>query len=159
MKNIIKVFVALFLVSAASELSAQSNIAAPLGMYIFPTNGQDQETQDKDEYDCYKWAVQQSGVDPINPPEVQADPNAGDGAIVGTAARGAAAGAAIGAISGDTGKGAAIGAVAGAFGGARRRGAAQAGAEQQAQQQEAAMIDSFKKAFAVCLEGKGYSVK
>lgn len=161
MKNSIAIYFlfTLIAIGAADQIIAQSGIAAPLGMYVFPANNQDQETQDKDEYDCYKWAVQQSGVDPINPPEVQADPNAGDGAIVGTAARGAAAGAAIGAISGDAGKGAAIGAVAGAFGGARRRGAAQAGAEQQAQQQEAAMIDSFKKAFAACLEGKGYSVK
>ncbi len=161
MKNSIAIYFlfTLFAIGAVDQIIAQSGIAAPLGMYVFPANNQDQETQDKDEYDCYKWAVQQSGVDPINPPEVQADPNAGDGAIVGTAARGAAAGAAIGAISGDAGKGAAIGAVAGAFGGARRRGAAQAGAEQQAQQQEAAMIDSFKKAFAACLEGKGYTVK
>lgn len=161
MKDRIKVYVvlALFLVSAVDQIIAQTSIAAPLGMYVFPANGQDQDTQDKDEYACYKWAVEQSGIDPINPPDVQADPNAGDGAVVGTAARGAAAGAAIGAISGDAGKGAAIGAVAGAFGGARRRGAAKAGAEQQAQQQEAAMIDSFKKAFAACLEGKGYTVK
>ena len=95
----------------------------------------------------------------MNPPEVQADPNAGEGAIIGTSARGAAAGAAVGAITGSAGKGAAIGATLGAFGGARRRGAAQAGAEQQAQQQQAAMINSFKKAFAACLEGKGYTVK
>ncbi len=161
MKDIIKVYVvmALFLASAADQAIAQSGIAAPLGMYVFPAQGQDQETQDKDEYDCYKWGVEQSGIDPINPPDVQADPNAGDGAVIGTAARGAAAGAAIGAISGSAGKGAAIGAVAGGFGGARRRGAAKQGAEQQAQQQEAAMINSFKKAFAACLEGKGYTVK
>ena len=142
-----------------NQVMAQSGIAGPLGMYVFPANDQNQETQDKDEYDCYKWAVQQSGIDPMNPPDVQANPNAGDGAIVGTSARGAAAGAAIGAISGDAGKGAAIGAVAGAFGGARRRGAAKAGAEQQAAQQEAAMMNSFKKAFSACLEGKGYTVK
>lgn len=161
MRNSTKIYflLILFVSCVADNLMAQTSIAAPLGMYVFPAKDQDQETQDKDEYDCYKWAVEQSGIDPINPPDVQADPNAGDGAVVGTAARGAAAGAAIGAISGDAGKGAAIGAVAGAFGGARRRGAAQQGAEQQAQQQEAAMIDSFKKAFAACLEGKGYTVK
>jgi hypothetical protein len=141
------------------EAFAQSNIAGPLNMYVFPAQGQDQATQEQDEYACYKWAVEQSGIDPMNPPEVQADPNAGDGAIIGTSARGAAAGAAVGAISGSAGKGAAIGATLGAFGGARRRGAAQAGAQQQAQQQQAAMIESFKKAFAACLEGKGYTVK
>jgi hypothetical protein len=142
-----------------NQALAQSGIAGPLGMYVFPAQGQDQATQDADEYACYKWAVEQSGIDPINPPEVQADPNAGSGAVIGTAARGAAAGAAIGAITGSAGKGAAIGATAGAFGGARRRGYAKAGAEQQAAQQEAAMINSFKKAFAACLEGKGYTVK
>lgn len=147
------------LITVSVESVAQSSIAGPLNMYVFPAKGQDKETQDKDEYDCYKWAVEQSGIDPMNPPEVQADPNAGTGAVVGTAARGAAAGAAVGAISGDAGKGAAIGATLGAFGGARRRRGAQVGAEQQAQQQEAAMMDSFKKAFAVCLEGKGYTVK
>ncbi len=141
------------------EISAQSGIAGPLNMYVFPAKGQDQDTQDKDEYDCYKWAVEQSGIDPINPPDVQADPNAGTGAVIGTSARGAAAGAAVGAITGSAGKGAAIGATLGAFGGARRRRAAEVGAEQQAAQQEAAMIDSFKKAFAACLEGKGYTVK
>ena len=142
-----------------NQINAQSGIAGPLGMYVFPANGQDQETQDKDEYDCYKWAVQQSGIDPINPPDVQADPNAGTGAVIGSSARGAAAGAAVGAITGSAGKGAAIGATLGAFGGVGRRRAAQAGAEQQAAQQEAAMIESFKKAFSACLEGKGYTVK
>ena len=141
------------------DLSAQSNIAGPLNMYVFPAQGQDKETQDQDEYACYKWAVEQSGIDPINPPDVQADPNAGTGAVLGTSARGAAAGAAVGAITGSAGQGAAIGATLGAFGGMRRRRAAEAGAEQQAAQQEAAMMNSFKKAFAACLEGKGYTVK
>lgn len=159
MKNVKYILFALALSTGANHMFAQSNIAGSLNMYVFPANGQDQETQDKDEYDCYKWAVEQSGIDPINPPEVQADPNAGSGAVVGTAARGAAAGAAVGAISGSAGKGAAIGATLGAFGGVRRRAAAEAGAEQQATQQEAAMIDSFKKAFTACLEGKGYTVK
>jgi hypothetical protein len=147
------------LLCSIDPVTAQTNIAGPLGMYVFPANGQDQETQDKDEYACYKWAVEQSGIDPMNPPDVQADPNAGTGAVVGSSARGAAAGAAVGAITGSAGKGAAIGATLGAFGGVGRRRAAQEGAQQQAAQQEAAMINSFKKAFSVCLEGKGYTVK
>lgn len=159
MKNVKYFLFALVLSTGTNHMFAQSNIAGSLNMYVFPANNQDQETQDKDEYDCYKWAVEQSGIDPINPPEVQADPNAGSGAVVGTAARGAAAGAAVGAITGSAGKGAAIGATLGAFGGVRRRAAAEAGAEQQATQQEAAMINSFKKAFTACLEGKGYTVK
>ena len=157
-KNILLAMVVIIALSANVAV-AQSNIAGPLGMYVFPANDQDKETQDADEYACYKWAVEQSGIDPMNPPDVQADPNAGTGAVVGSSARGAAAGAAVGAISGDAGKGAAIGATLGAFGGLGRRRAAKAGAEQQAAQQEAAMMNSFKKAFSVCLEGKGYTVK
>jgi len=159
MKNSKYFLFTLVLSVGANYTFSQSNISGSLNMYVFPAKGQDKETQDKDEMDCYKWAVEQSGIDPINPPEVQADPDAGSGAVVGTAARGAAAGAAVGAITGNAGQGAAIGATLGAFGGVRRRSAAEAGAEQQADQQQAAMIDSFKKAFSACLEGKGYSVK
>jgi len=140
------------------------SIAKSLGIYIFPANDQDPKTQDADEYACYQWAVEQSGVDPINPPEVeaQATPKGADGSAVQGAAKGALVGAAIGAISGDAGKGAAIGATTGGVGGLAGRRRRQAGQAQQAQnqasQQEAALMDSFKKAFSVCMEGKGYTV-
>ena len=145
--------------------NAQSDIAGPLDMYVFPAEGQDKEKQEFDEYQCYKWAKEQSGIDPINPPEVQAQEvdKGPDGSAVRGAAGGAAAGAAVGAIAGDTGKGAAIGATLGALRGARRKAYNNAAKEQQAQQQaaqtEQAMLNSFKKAFAACLEGKGYTVK
>ena len=159
MKNLKYILISIALTTGTDCMFAQSNIAGSLNMYVFPAKGQDKDTQDKDEQYCYKWAVEQSGIDPVNPPEVEADPNAGTGAVVGTAARGAAAGAAVGAITGSAGQGAAIGATLGAFGGVRRRRAAEAGAEMQAEEQEAAMINSFKKAFTACLEGKGYTVK
>ncbi len=76
---------------------------------------------------------------------------------------GAAGGAAIGAIAGDTGKGAAIGAV---VGGVRGRRAKKAGDYNQQQSNNAAaaakekeLSDDYNKAFAVCMEGKGYTVK
>ena len=155
---------AMTVVVAEAQSNTQS-IVAPLDMYIFPANGQDSETQEFEEFQCYKWAKEQSGVDPINPPEVevQATQGGGGGSVVGGAAGGAAAGAAIGAIAGDAGKGAAIGATAGAFRGlgrAARRGATQQQqAQAQAAKQEQALINSFKKAFAACMEGKGYTVK
>ena len=64
-----------------------------------------------------KWAVEQSGIDPLNLPKVEAAPvqSGPTGGAVKGAAKGAAAGAAIGAIAGDAGKGAAIGATAGAW--------------------------------------------
>jgi hypothetical protein len=133
-------------------------------LYVFPAKGQSQNQQKKDEYECYKWAMEQSGIDPLNLPKVEVPVQSGPtGGAVKGAAKGAAAGAAIGAIAGDAGKGAAIGATAGAMGGRRAGKQAQAQANQQAQgnaaAQEQAAKDSFKKAFSVCLEGKGYTIK
>lgn len=142
-----------------------TSLAESLGVYVFPAKNQDRKTQDEDEAFCYKWAVEHSGVDPLNPPKVeaaQADRSL-DGSAIGGAARGAAAGVAIGAIAGDAGKGAAIGAVAGGLAGRRARivgdAREQQANDQAAADQEAAMMDSFKNAFVVCLEGKGYTVK
>src|SRR4051794_12619416 len=96
---------------------AYNQISSGLKLYVFPAKGQNQQQQKVDEFECYKWAIQQSGIDPLNLPKVQAAPaqTGPTGAAVGGAAKGAAAGGAIGAIAGDGGKGAAIGAVAGGF--------------------------------------------
>ena len=40
--------------------------------YVYPANGQSPEQQQNDEAACYSWAVQQTGVDPANPPTQQA---------------------------------------------------------------------------------------
>jgi len=134
-------------------------------LYVFPSKGQSQAQQKKDEYECYNWAISQTGLDPLNLPKVEAPPpqtGPTGGAVVG-AAKGAAAGAAIGAITGDAGEGAAVGAVVGGIAGRRQSKQAQEQANQQAQASTAAkeqeMKDSFKKAFSVCIEGKGYTVK
>jgi hypothetical protein len=142
-----------------------NQISSGLKLYVYPAKGQTKSQQKKDEFDCYMWAVEQSGIDPLNLPKIEAPPPQSGptgGAVVG-AAKGAAAGAAIGAIAGDAGKGAAIGATAGALKGR------QAGKQGQAQQNQAAqadvaakekeMKDSFSKAFSVCIEGKGYTIK
>lgn len=142
-----------------------NQISAGLGLYAFPSKGQGQGQQKADEFECYKWAMQQSGIDPLNLPKVQAAPveKGPDGSAVRGAARGAAAGAAIGAISGDAGEGAAIGAAAGGMAGARQKRKSNAQKEQQSQANaastEQAMKDSFKKGFSACMEGKGYSIK
>jgi hypothetical protein len=142
-----------------------NQISKQAQLYVFPSKNQTQQQQKQDEFECYKWAVEQSGIDPLNLPKVQApEPETGPtGGLVVGAAKGAAAGAAIGAIAGDAGKGAAIGAVAGGLGGRRQGKMAQQQSNQQAQQQadaqNKAMIESFRKAFSVCIEGKGYTVK
>ena len=157
-----------FFISLTFGLSGQTTgdaINKKVGLYVFPANNQTAEQQEKDESDCYTWAVQQSGYDPINPTQVQAQQvdQGPDGAAVRGAAGGAAMGAAIGAMCGDAGKGAAWGAAAGAVAG-RRRGNMAKAEQQQANNEKAAqtkqnLVDGFKKAYTACLEGKGYTVK
>ncbi len=68
-----------------AQATPTSTIAKGLGLYVFPTNNQDQATQDADEMACYKWAKEQTGVDPINPPEIKAEEV--DRSVDGTAVR------------------------------------------------------------------------
>lgn len=148
-----------------SSKMTYNQISNSLKLYVFPAKGQKQQKQKADEYECYQWAMEQSGIDPLNPPKVQAAPaqTGPTGGAVRGAARGAAAGVAIGAIAGDAGKGAAIGAVAGAFQGRRAGKQAQAQNNQQSQanaaSQERQIRESFIKGFSACLEGKGYTIK
>ena len=140
-------------------------LAAEAGaqQFVYPANGQSAEQQKNDEAACYSWAVQQTGVDPANPPPPQAAPKpatTASGTTPGAGLRGAAKGAVISsAVDGDVGTGAAIGAVAQRSKSRRQN----AKAEQQAQQQQQAYTQqqqaSFGKARAACLEGRGYTVK
>lgn len=142
-----------------------NQISQSLKLFVYPTKGQSQDKQKADEFECYKWATEQSGVDPMNITKTQAAPKqeGPTGAGVTGAAKGAIVGTAIGAVSGDAGKGAAYGAIAGGVAGRRAGKQAQKQQNQQAQTTAAATdqakIDSFKKAFSVCIEGKGYTIK
>jgi len=129
--------------------------------YVYPAKGQSADQMEKDKYQCYGWGKQQSGYDPMNPP-IASTGQANTGPIVGGAARGAAGGAVIGAIAGNAGKGAAIGAVTGTAARGMRNRQAVGQQQQQTQQQSAAiaqMRSDYDRAYAVCLEGRGYSVK
>ena len=138
-------------------------------LFIYPTKGQSKEQMEKDKYECYRWAKDQTGFDPMQQPQASAPPpqqEARQGGVLRGAGRGAAAGAVGGAIAGDAGKGAAIGAaVGGLFGGMRRRDQArrQQQAEQQWAQEQATAYQqkrsNYNRAYSVCLEGKGYTVK
>lgn len=147
-----------------SQKNSTQSLAKKLDMFVFPSQDQTPEQQEKDEFDCYKWAVEQSGVDPIAPPQVEAEKveTGPDGGAVRGAARGAVVGAAVGAAAGDAGKGAAVGATAGGIGGARGSAAKQQQQQKQAEAnakaKEEELMNSFKRAFSVCLEGKGYKV-
>jgi len=138
---------------------------------IFPAKGQTPEQMEKDKYDCYTWAKQGTGFDPMQAqPPAQApaaQPQAPKGERIKGAARGAAVGAVVGQIANDdAGKGAGAGAAAGTMlGGMKTRQGRrqQAQTQQQQAQQQTAATDqkrnTYDRAYSACLEGKGYTVK
>jgi len=131
-------------------------------VFAYPKKGQSQEQFEQDQFACHKWAKAQTGVDPTQPQPAAAAPPPQQGGAVRGAARGAALGAVGGAIGGNAGKGAAIGAGVGATAGAMKqasRNQQAAQAQQQAQTQAQAGLAKYDKAYAVCLEGRGYQVR
>jgi hypothetical protein len=75
------------------------------------------------------------------------------------AARGALGGLAIGAIAGDAGRGAGIGAVVGTMAGGRQARLSQSAQSQQAVGAQQQALNTYHRAFAACLEGRGYTIK
>ena len=155
------VMVSLVVLASASPVRARDPI-------IYPGKGQTQQQLEKDKFECYSWAVRQTGFDPMKQPTATTPPpsqQAAKGGAFRGAARGAAVGAAGGAIGGDAGKGAAIGAgVGGLIGGMRRRqgqreqeAANQQWAQQQAQQYQVRRAE-YDRAFGACMQGRGYTV-
>lgn len=134
-------------------------------VFVYPNKGQSAQQTEQDKYACYEWAKQQTGVDPMTaqsgaPPPPQTQPSGG---VARGAMRGAVGGAIIGEVAdGDAGKGAATGAVIGGMMGGMRQREARRQQEQQYQQQAAAYsgaADSYNRAFAACLEARGYTVR
>ena len=148
---------------AHGSACAQQSISSSLGVVPYPSKGQSPAQQNRDEGECYAWAKQQTGIDPMavaSAPPPPSGPAAGGGERARGAARGAAAGAAVGAIvDDDAGKGAAAGAVVGTAAGGRQARQNKAAQQQQAQAAKGATIQHFNKAFGACMEGRGYVVK
>lgn len=146
------------MVIAASALSlvALADAQQPI---IYPAQGQSPQQQSMDEGQCYQWAKQTTGIDPValaaTPPQQQ---QASGGAVVGGVAKGAIAGTAIGAIAGNAGKGAGIGAVVGLMGGMRQSRTQAAEANQQAQSSRQQQLATYYRAQSACLQGRGYTV-
>lgn len=171
-RSLLPVVAALVLAACAHspQREAQPAPAANLTkVYFYPSQGQTAAQQDRDRYDCYVWAVDQTGFDPsrqIAPRDTRATviPAASPLETVGTAA---AVGAVIGAVAagrGDATEGALVGAMAGSV-----VGAAAASTQQQTHavprhdsrgygryEREAA---DYRRAMSACLEGRGYSVR
>lgn len=147
--------------------AAAGNPAAAQELFVYPNQGQDQAQQSQDQSECAAWATEQTGFNPSStpPPPPPAQSGKQPGGVGRGAVAGAGAGAVVGAIAGDAGKGAAIGAGGGGLiGGMRRRQyeqqQAQTNAEYQQQLSEySERVASFNRAYAACLDGRGYSVK
>jgi len=173
----------MILLSGTGVAPAQTpSTAATATPVLYPAKGQSDAQMQQDKTECYSWATQQTGYDPVqvlqqqqaqqaqNAQQTQAAaaPPPGGQAVRG-AAGGAAGGALIGAAAGDAGKGAAIGAAVGAVGGAARRNRQaaaqqqqqQAVAQQQSQQAAAAneKLAGYQRTFGACMQGRGYGVK
>ena len=139
---------------------------------VYPAKGQSEDQMEKDKYQCYSWAKNQTGFDPMKTPTASSPPpkkqaqkgGAGRGAVGG-----AAAGAVVGGITGGrsgAGKGALIGGGGGALIGGMRRENQRKQEEQARNQWEREQTNNYararseyNRAFGACMEGRGYSVK
>jgi hypothetical protein len=128
---------------------------------VYPAKGQSAQQQGNDDGACYVWAKQTTGIDPalLAPPAQATGPATGGGERAKGALRGAAGGAIIGGIAGDASDGAAIGAVVGTMAGGHRARQNQEAQNQQAQAQHQQQINTFYRAYAACMEGRGYTIK
>jgi hypothetical protein len=146
--SVVAVSVALAVCLSVGQASAE--------VFAYPKKGQSQQQFEQDQFACHQWAKGQTGVDPAQQSAAAAPPQQG-GAMRG-AGRGAALGAIGGAIGGNAGKGAAVGAaVGGTVGLARQAGRNQQAAQAQAQAQ--AGRNNYDRAYASCLQGRGYQVR
>jgi hypothetical protein len=139
-------------------------------LYFYPTHEQSEAQQDRDRYECYRWAVRESGTDPgMRPVRQTAAPSTGP--VVrdpGATAAGAVTGAAVGAIVSsprNVGAGLVLGAIfGGLLGASAEEGRAQAAERRQDARREAwdvrqAPLDNFRRAMSACMSGRGYSVR
>jgi hypothetical protein len=140
--------------------------AVSLGMVPYPAKKQSTQQQSKDDSECFDWSKQSTGIDPAAPPPApaQAANEGPSGARAKGAVRGAARGAVLGGVIDDKGgEGAAAGAMVGAARNQRHataeKEAAQEKADADTRAAQSARLDTFKKGYAACMEGRGYSIK
>ncbi|MBA4422063.1 MAG: glycine zipper family protein [Syntrophus sp. (in: bacteria)] len=142
-------------------------------LYFYPKEDQTIERQSRDHYECYNWAVKQTGFDPgqseiPSNQRVRVVPMPPPGHDTATLAiAGAVLGALIGGPRHAVG-GAMIGASTGAIAGAASDSARMESARQQEEAYAArdrardaqleAKAHGFRRAMSACMEGRGYSV-
>jgi len=129
--------------------------------FIFANDGQDQEQQDLDEFQCIRIARDRTGFDPMATPTATTRAPETQGGAVGGAARGALLGTAVGAATGNTGRGLRTGAAAGGVMGGMRRADSNRQQEQWARDQSREYQRNrtrWTRAFTACMESRGYTV-
>jgi hypothetical protein len=143
-------------------------------LYFYPKAGQTNEQQSRDHFECYNWAVSQTGFDPgqssiPKDQRVRVVPMPPPGHDTATLA---IAGAVLGALIGGP-RHAVGGALIGASGGAIAGAASDSARMEYARQQEEAYAtrdrardaqleakaNGFRRAMSACMEGRGYSVR
>jgi hypothetical protein len=134
-------------------------------LYIYPAKGQSAEQQEKDKFECYSWAKNDTGFDPMALPTTSSAPPSGQKKS-GGAVTGALGGAVLGGILGDSSKSAKRGALAGGLIGGVRQSSKNTKTEQKRadwEQKESANYannrNNYNRAYSACLEGRGYTVR
>ena len=134
-------------------------------LYIYPAKGQSAEQQEKDKFECYSWAKNDTGFDPMALPATSTAPPK-DKKKSGGAITGALGGAVLGGVLGDSSKSAKRGAVAGGLVGGVSQSSKNAKNEQKRsdwERKESANYannrNNYNRAYSACLEGRGYTVK
>ncbi len=139
-------------------------------LYFYPTRDQSEAQQDRDRYECYRWAVRETNVDPgMRPVRQAAAPHTAPvvrdtGASVGGAVAGAVVGGMVSSPR-NMGTGMVLGAIfGGLLGATAEESRAQAVERQQAARRDAwearqAPLENFQRAMSACMSGRGYSVR
>lgn len=153
------------------KMAAVTLVAACFGagvvqadLYVYPKEGQSAEQTDKDKYECYNWAKNDTGFDPMATPRTTSAAPGGK-AKSGTMVKGGLGGAALGGIlSGKSGakKGALAGGLIGGVHQHQHNKQVESDRQQWEQQESANYSNNrnnYNRAYAACLEGRGYSVK
>jgi len=172
---------AMLILSACESPPPPSSIPPPVAsppsteVYFYPAKGQSKARQERDRYECYLWAKEQTGFDPSAPnlaphQRVRVEPIEPTG---DEAKAGAISGAVLGAVIAEPGReaeGAVKGAIAGAIVGAaseqaRVDQARRIEAQRQAQLDAAhasrveRQASNYRRAMSACLKGRGYEVR
>jgi len=160
------------------SLWAFSATAFSQELVIYPANGQSQDQMEKDKLECYSWAKEQTGFDPMQAPTHRLPPSRRSKAPPGVLFGAALGAPSWGPVSVPLPEAARARARAlpsaafpegslggGVLGGARSHNQQQQDQRARAQwekeqaQQYASKRNGYNRAYSACMEGRGYTVK